>query len=245
MSKTYILVGLTGSGKSTTGNCIFNRSGNLDAIQDTPFPTSDSSSSCTKSFAIARNNTLSIIDTIGFGDPTLDKTKSLDEFRNALSHVSFKVDCVLFVVRKGKFSQEVVEFFATVQEKILKNKCVKNSILLVTDCETGWIEAEEKSNEYVNKVLKNCNKLYYEFSLRFDRGDDTHQDKISNLKKRETSIQKLVQFLDEKSFEKIDISYIKSSEFLTEWENKILPALITIATIGSGALFIAKRCLVM
>jgi hypothetical protein len=240
--KTYILVGLTGSGKSTTGNCIYNKTGALDAIQEHPFPTSDSSSSCTKSFNVATNDSLSIIDTIGFGDPTIDKVKSLDDFKTALSEVNFSVDCVLFLVRKGKFSQDVVEFFKTFQESVLKNKCVKNSILIVTNCETGWVEADEqRSNEFVKNILKNCNNLYYEFSLRFDRGDDTPQDKLNNIDKRANSIRALVNFLDEKSFEKIDISFVKSAEFTSEWQSKIVPALAAAA----AALVIARRCLIM
>ena len=65
MPKTYLLIGLTGHGKSTIGNCIFNQSGDEKLIKQLPFYTSDQSSGTTQTFAHAGNDKVMILDTVG------------------------------------------------------------------------------------------------------------------------------------------------------------------------------------
>ena len=48
--QTCHLIGITGRGKSTTGNCLINMSGEMSLIQDHPFRTSDGASGCTLMF---------------------------------------------------------------------------------------------------------------------------------------------------------------------------------------------------
>ncbi len=69
MPKTYLLVGLTGSGKSTAANCIFNQSGDQKLINDVPFYSSGDSKGCTQVFAHAGNDKVMVLDTVGkFGN---------------------------------------------------------------------------------------------------------------------------------------------------------------------------------
>jgi len=42
---------------------------------------------------------------VGFGDPQYDPEVIFDEFKRALDQVENRVDCVLFLVRKGRFTQ--------------------------------------------------------------------------------------------------------------------------------------------
>ena len=98
MPKTVILVGLTGSGKSTTGNCLLNKSALLEKINDSPFSTSDSSSGCTQHFSCRSDHLLKILDTVGFGDPKLGQSFILNEFKKGLHFVNDEADIVVFVI---------------------------------------------------------------------------------------------------------------------------------------------------
>jgi predicted GTPase len=231
MKKTYLLVGITGSGKSTTGNCIFNRSASYEKISITPFATSDSATGCTRKFMSAVDDRAMILDTVGFGDPQFDSKTIFEEFKKALQLVNNEIDCVCFVVKKGRFSNEIVQFFEIVQEKVLKNKCKDNSLLIVTDCNKGWIDREDqRKNEFIQRALKNCSNLSYEFFLNFDQPNDEEEDIKRNFEKRQKSINKFVDYLDNLRFEKVNLEYVQSFEFEQDWNNSISPSLITLMT---------------
>ncbi len=204
-----LLVGVTGSGMSTTGNCLYNKSGQMNNITDSPFLTSDQASGVTKSFEMISKDGITILDTIGYGGPQYKDHPDVtaEGMSVMLERVDYKVDCVIFVVKKGRFSQEVVEFFREIQEKVLKNKCKTNSILLVTDCsKKGWVD-EQKSNEYMKRALKSCQGRFFEFHLKFDLEDDDDNDKMKNLEKRQKAIDQLVRYVDSLDFKTIVIIY--------------------------------------
>ena len=230
-AKTYLLVGLTGSGKSTTGNCIINKSGDLKSILYNPFRTSDSSSGCTKSFTLAGNSERLVLDTIGFGDPQFEPTVAFNELRAALKRVNNQVDCVLFVAKKSRFTKELTEFFEIMQEKVLKGTCRANSILLITDCNKGWLQRpEQAANRYIQKALDNTNRLNYEFSLKFDDTYDEADEsaKEKNYNKRQKAIDELISFLDQRSFNKIDLSYVQTPEFERTVREELTPKFSTL-----------------
>ncbi len=78
MTKNYLLVGLTGHGKSTTGNVLYNESGEIKSILGNPFATSDSASGCTRSFQMIAKENIHILDTVGFGDPQFSKLNNFN-----------------------------------------------------------------------------------------------------------------------------------------------------------------------
>ena len=212
--KVFLLVGLTGSGKSTLANCLYNKSGDLKGITESPFKTSNGATGCTRGFSACLKDGITVVDTIGFADSQFDHDTetNLKDMCKALESVHMRVDCILFVVKEGRFSKELITFFNEVQTKILKNKCINNSILLVTSRgdTIDWI-SEQKNDANVQQALANCNSLYYEFYLQFDKISDDDSDKKKNIDKRQKSIDDLVKFISGQSFKKIDLNYVKEN----------------------------------
>ena len=226
--KTYLLIGLTGSGKSTTGNCLINQKGDYMSITQKPFATTDASTGWVRNFALANNDQFSVIDTVGFGDPKFDVEYLFKEFKFALSQVNNHIDCVLFVVQKSRFSNELVEFFKLMQERVLKGKCRDNSILLVTNCNKGWLDRkEQQKNPSVQTALNSTNQMSFEFFLKFDDEDtDNQQERQRNEERRQKAINELVEYLDGMQFKKIDLSYVQSVDFEFEIKTDFIPLML-------------------
>jgi hypothetical protein len=148
------------------------------------------------------------LDTIGFDDSNFNQDYILQQLRDALNAVSNLVDCVVFVVKKGRITKETVEFFDLVQEKVLKSKCKLNSILLITNCRDPEWARRQVNDEFFTKVVKNCGGIEntFCFYLKFENEEDDEQQ-------RQEAINRLVAFLNRRTFDKVDLSHIQTSEF--------------------------------
>ena len=223
--KVYILFGLSGSGKSTTGNCIYNKSGILILIKENPFPTSDNARSCTDDIEQIFNKEEHIIDTVDFLNPNYDHSKVFKQLKIALNKVNNKVDCVLFCVEQQRFTKETVEFFKLIQSKVLKKSAKNNSVLIVTkSTHKNWVKSQ--NCEFLNEVLKSCDQLYHEFSIKFDYDDDNAEKCKKNETKRQNSILDLVSFLNSHHFKKLDLDFVQSEDYEKEWLRDIIPELL-------------------
>ena len=213
-TRTVMVVGITGSGKSTTSNSIINKSGEQIKLQ-TPFTTSDGASGCTLHFQVNMTPEETVLDTVGFGDPQFKPSIIFEEFKRALERTGNRVTHVIFVVRKGRFSNELVQFFKSVQEKVLKDKCRYNSIVLITDAPKGWVK--NQTDEYIKKAIDNCNKQYFEYSLRFDTEEDDEDDRMRNLARRKKAVDELLKYLKDLNFNEIDLSHVEKETYEDEY----------------------------
>ena len=84
-AKTYLLIGLAGCGKSTTGNALINKSGDQKLLS-IPFKTCDGASACTSNSEVEEGKDIKIMDTIGFGDPKI----SVEENTQIMSNPSLR-----------------------------------------------------------------------------------------------------------------------------------------------------------
>ena len=189
--KTIIFIGNTGRGKSTTGNCLLNQSFEEHDVFYGPFGTSSGATGCTQHFKIVKSikHNLTIIDTVGFGDPHITRAKCLDDLRNAVSSVNGKIDLIIYVFKMGRLQDIDVDFFEMAQKEF-QHFTQSSSLLLISKCDKGWVERQ--NNSYLTKVIQNCLGNYLEFNLYFDNDDDDSELREFNLKQREESINGLV-----------------------------------------------------
>ena len=224
MSKKILLVGIAGHGKSTLGNCLVNQSEDMNGITSGPFNTSDGASGCTQVFQEAKNKDFIVLDTVGFGDPKFKGKFILNELKKALKNVNHTIDCVVYVFKKGRFTNEAVAFFKAVQDDIFRGELKNHSVLLISNAEHGWLD-EQIGNAEIFAALKNCNYVGYEFKLKLDAPDDDADDKAKNLKKRKIAIDKMTRFVESKckdfeNFDRPNLSYVQTAEFEKEWKKK-------------------------
>jgi GTPase Era involved in 16S rRNA processing len=230
--KVYLLVGLTGAGKSTTGNCVLNNSGKLAKEAKEPFLTSDSSEGCTRNFAYQANEQVFVLDTMGFGDPNFRQAEILKNLKKARKKVENQVDRIVFMLKKGRLTNETVEFFDLVQDKILKGMCKYNTILIITHCNDSKWARNQLKNKHFARLVKSCGGIQntHCFYLKCDGA------KKVNEQQRGEAIRRLHTFLNRQSYHKVDLSHIQRREFKLEWEADIIPFLKTIFSITNGCI---------
>ena len=197
MRQTVLLVGVTGHGKSTTGNILINMSGRNSDLEN-PFLTSNGASGCTQVFEKKVGERFEVLDIAGYGDPVLSITNVnhvYTQIRDALLSVQNRVNVILFVVEGGRFTDAVVKFFEFIRENVFDTDLVTNSVLLLTKCEEGFV-SENLRNEHLRKALDVCGGRFFELDLDLDKKTHNEEMKRNNELSRTRRIESFLTYLD-------------------------------------------------
>ena len=236
--KTYMIVGDRAAGKSTLGNCILSKSSSLNDIKNVPFDTRET----TSEIKVSENRWTRVIDIFGFSDQKKDPSYVLKQLRKALDGGNYKVNAVVYMIANEPLRKETAELLKLMQQDIFKNVTRNNSILICSGCDEGWLDEERTVNADLNSIIENCGNLTYNFVINLDDNDITEKA----VRARKKSIDDLKRFLDEHTFEKLDLSFMKEDSYkvfflrkISDYKSHLIGTSIGVGVVGS-LLAIAK-----
>ena len=190
----FIILGETGVGKSTIGNCILNRNGRMESIQKYPFITSDDTSAMTKAIQMASVNKTVVIDTPGYDVIQQDEEVFLKHLVHVLEKTNTQIFGFIVVIDKN----ELVQKKSTIFEKLQKlfPGISLNSIIIINKCTRGWLQKErQRNNKFLQYLAQSVNNRIYEFDLKWDHPDDEPEMQSKNILIRQKALEDFITFL--------------------------------------------------
>ncbi|XP_071381851.1 GTPase IMAP family member 8-like [Centroberyx affinis] len=166
---SVILLGLSGSGKSSAGNLILERAGNQYSVnencRDSPEPTL----ACERKEVLAEGSRLILVDTPELWDE--DGTENLELVKDCLALSLPGPHVFMLVLQVGRFTQGESEMLGHLQ-KIFGREFVEHTVVLFTRCDDNLHRAQ-RITDYVagahaslQDLIRKCGSRYYVLNVR-------------------------------------------------------------------------------
>jgi len=203
-TKTILLIGGTGKGKSALANVLINKNDSFEEV----FEENSGSVSKTKEFKFEKfADDYQIVDTPGIGDTGLSESKVLDIITEAIYYSAKDGISQIFFVIDGPFN-EYDMFIYNLLKRAIFDKEVSNYITIIRtrfdkfrdekECEEDINELLTGENKEVANIIKSCQRRVVHVDIPSLAICDSKEEKEVNLKRRIRSREKIMGHLTER-----------------------------------------------